>query len=117
MMRTYGPTTPNAMCQNMMTFLSPYNPQDSPELLFKHSAECQEVAIIANVKYTNKQHLMNVIYLLTRCGIYQRNLEDWERQPKADKNVAQLAPVYPGNISTPPCLRYHDIRTGWVRVP
>jgi hypothetical protein len=65
MMRTYGPTTPNAMCQNMMTFLSPYNPQDSPELLFKHSAECQEVAIIANVKYTNKQHLMNVIYLLT----------------------------------------------------
>ena len=35
MMTTYGRHTPNAVCQNMMTFLAPYNPQDPPEILFK----------------------------------------------------------------------------------
>jgi hypothetical protein len=30
MMWTYGCSIPDAMRQNMMTFLSPYNPQDSP---------------------------------------------------------------------------------------
>ncbi len=64
-MRTYGHLTPDAMHQNMMTFLSPYNPQDPPELLFKHCADCQKIAIIANVNYTNQQLLMNVIDLLT----------------------------------------------------
>ena len=49
MMQTYECPTPDAMRQNMMTFLSPYNPQDPPELLFKRSTDCQEVAIIANV--------------------------------------------------------------------
>ena len=53
----------------MMTFMSPYNPQNPPEILFKRCADCQEVAIIAKVKYTDEQLLMNVIDLLTRCGI------------------------------------------------
>jgi hypothetical protein len=30
LMKTYGHPTPDAMRQNMMTFLSPYNPQDLP---------------------------------------------------------------------------------------
>ena len=77
------------MHQNMMTFLSPYNQQDPPELLFKHCTDCQEVTIIANVKYTNEQLLMNVIDLLTRCGIYQRDLNDWEDQ-KIDANKTWL---------------------------
>ena len=61
---------PDAMRQNMMTFLASYNPQDPPELLFKQCIDCQEIVIIANVKYTDQQLLMNVIDLLTRCGIY-----------------------------------------------
>jgi len=69
MMTTYGRPTPDAVRQNMMTFLAPYNPQDPPEILFKRCADCQEVAIIAKVKYTDEQLLMNVIDLLTRCGI------------------------------------------------
>ena len=76
--------------RHVPTFLSPYNPQDPPELLFKRCADCQEVAIIANVKYTNEQLLMNVIGLLTRCGIYQRNLDDWDRKPDADKTWLSL---------------------------
>ncbi len=76
LMKTYGRPTPNAMQQNMMTFLAPYNPQDLPEILFKHCDDCQEVAIIDNVEYTDEQLLMNIINLLTQCGLYQHNLDD-----------------------------------------
>ncbi len=93
LMKTYGRPTPDAMQQNMMTFLAPYNPQDLPEILFKRCADCQEVPIIANVKYTNEQLLrMNVIDLLTRCGMYQRNLDDWDRKPDAEKTWLNLRP-------------------------
>jgi hypothetical protein len=53
LMKTYGRPTPNPMQQNMTMLLSPYNPQDPPEILFKWCANCQEISIIANVKYTN----------------------------------------------------------------
>jgi hypothetical protein len=75
-----------------MTFLSPYNPQDPPEILFKRCTDCQEVAIIANVKYSDEQLLMNVIDLLTRCGLYQRDLEDWDHKPNANKMWLNLRP-------------------------
>ncbi len=101
-MKTYGRPTPDAMQQNMMTFLSPYNPQDPLKILFKHCADCQEVAIIANVKYTDKQLLMNVINLLTRCGLYQRDLKDWDRKAKADKTWLNLRPFIQEAFQ--PCL-------------
>ena len=75
-----------------MTFLAPYNPQDPLEILFNRCADCQEVAIIAKVKYTDEQLLMNVIDLLTRCGIYQRDLEDWERKADTNKTWLNLRP-------------------------
>ena len=83
---------PDNMRQNMMTFLAPYNPQDPPEILFKRCTDCEEVAIIANVKYTDEQLLMNGIDLLTRCGLYQRDLEDWERKADANKTWLNLRP-------------------------
>jgi hypothetical protein len=92
MMKMYGCPMPNAMRQNMMTFVSPYNLQDLLEILFKHCANCQEVAIIANVKYTNKKLLMNIIELLTRCSLYQRDLEDWDRKSDANKMWLNLRP-------------------------
>ena len=75
-----------------MTFMSPYNPQNPPEILFKRCADCQEVAIIAKVKYTDEQLLMNVIDLLTHSGIYQRELEDWERKSDTHKTWLNLRP-------------------------
>jgi hypothetical protein len=65
-------TYPDTMRQNITTFLSPYNPQDPPEIL------SEETAIIANVKYTNQQLLMNIINVVTQCGISQCNLKDLE---------------------------------------
>jgi hypothetical protein len=35
---------------------------------------------------------MNVINLLTQCGLYQCNLEDWDRKPDANKAWHNLCP-------------------------
>ncbi len=73
LMTTYGKPTPDALHQNNLNFLAAYNPQEPPELLFKRCTNCQEIAIIAKVPYTNEQLLMNVINLLMRCGIHKRH--------------------------------------------
>jgi hypothetical protein len=110
LMKTYGRPTPNAMQQNMMTFLAPYNPQDLPEILFKHCADCQEVAIIANVKYTNKQLLMNIINLLIQCDLYQHNLNDWDCKPNAEKTWLNLRPLIQEAYQR--CLASGNMTTG-----
>jgi hypothetical protein len=92
LMTTYGKPTPDAMRQNNLNFLAAYNPQEPPELLFKRCTDCQEIAIIAKVPYTNEQLIMNVIDLLTRCGMYTRNMEDWDRKPDADNTWIHLCP-------------------------
>jgi hypothetical protein len=51
---TYGKPTPDAMGQNNLAFLAPYNPQELPKLLFKQCTDCQEIAILAKVPYTSK---------------------------------------------------------------
>jgi hypothetical protein len=90
--------------------LAPYNPQDPPEILFKHCTDCQEVAIIANVKYTNEQLLMNVIDLLTQCGLYQRNLDDWDCKPNAEKTWLNLCPFIQEAYQR--CLAFGNMTTG-----
>jgi hypothetical protein len=89
---TYGKPTPDAMRQNNLAFLAPYNPQDPPELLFKRCANCQEIAILAKVPYTSEQMMMNVIDLLTQSGMFVRDLEDWDRKPSADQTWINLRP-------------------------
>ena len=89
---TYGKPSPDAMRQNNLTFLAVYNPQDPPELLFKRCADCQEIAILAKVPYTSEQLMMNVIDLLTRSGMFVRDLEDWDRKPSADRTWINLRP-------------------------
>jgi hypothetical protein len=91
-MVTYGKPTPNAMCQNNLNFLAPYNPQDPPKILFKICANRQQIAIIAKVPYTDEQLLMNMIGLLTHCRMYTRNMEDWDRKADTDKTWLHLHP-------------------------
>jgi hypothetical protein len=43
LMKTYGQPTPDTMRQNMTTILSPYNPQDTPEILFKWCATAKKL--------------------------------------------------------------------------
>ncbi len=109
-MKTFGRPMLNAMQQNMMTFLAHYNSQDLPEILFKHCADCQEVAIIANVKYTDEQLLMNVINLLTRCDLYQRDLNDWDCKPDTEKTWLNLRPFIQEAYQR--CLASKNMTTG-----
>ncbi len=44
------------------------------------------------MKYTDQQLLMNIIDLLTQCGIYQRDLEDWDQKPEAEITWINLRP-------------------------
>jgi hypothetical protein len=90
LMTTYGKPTPKAMCQNNLTFLSPYSPKDLPKLLFKCCTNCQEISIVAKVPYMPKQLLMNVVNLFTHAGIYMRNMNDWECKPDNEKTYVNL---------------------------
>jgi hypothetical protein len=92
LMMTYDKPTPDAMRQNNLTLISMYNPKDSPELLFKRCANCQEIVIVAEVPYTSKQLLMNVVDLFTHSGIYACDMDDWERKPDVDKTYVNLRP-------------------------
>ncbi len=56
-------------------------------------ADCQEIAIVANVPYTTKQWLlMNVVNLFTRSGAYARNMDDWEQKPATNQTYFNLCP-------------------------
>ena len=92
MMRTYGKPTPDAVRQNNLTFYSAYNPKDPPEVLFKHFTDCQEITIVAKVPFTIEQLLMNAVDLFTRCGLYARDMDDWERKPSTDQTYFLLRP-------------------------
>ena len=80
------------MRQNNLNFLAAYNPQEPPELLFKRCANCQEISIIAKVPYTDEQLFMNVINLLTCCGMYTCDMEDWDGKADASKTWIHLHP-------------------------
>jgi hypothetical protein len=89
-MLTYGKPTPNAMHQNNLTFIAAYNPKDPPELLFKRCIDCREIAIIAQVPYTAKQLLMNIVDLFTCASIYMRDMDNWECKPDTNKMYFNL---------------------------
>jgi hypothetical protein len=75
-----------------MTFYSTYNPKDPPEVLFKRFADCQEIAIVARVPFTTEQLLMNAVDLFTRCGLYARDMSDWECKSPTDQTYFLLRP-------------------------
>jgi hypothetical protein len=92
LMSTHGKPTPDAMCQNNLTFIAIYNPKDPLEFLFKCCADCQEIAIITRVPYTAEQLLMNIVDLFTRASIYGSNMDNWECKPNADKTYINVHP-------------------------
>jgi hypothetical protein len=78
---TYSKPTPNAVRQNNVTFYSANNPKDPPEVLLKHFAYCQEIAIISKVPFTTEQLLMNAVDLFTRSDLYTRDMDDFNLRP------------------------------------
>ncbi len=92
-MAQYGNPTPNAVHQNNLAFIAPYNPKDPPELLFKRCADCQEIAIIAKVPYTKEQMLMNVVDLFTQAGIYAHDMDNWDQTAENAKTYLLFCPL------------------------
>jgi hypothetical protein len=43
------------MTQNNTTFVSQFNPMDTPETLFQRIKECQEVAVLGGAPYSAAQ--------------------------------------------------------------
>jgi hypothetical protein len=72
-MTTYGRPMPAALLQNDTLFRSVYSPQDTPEVLFRHIKDCQEVQILRDNPYTPQQLLNNAVHLLLQCSLYTRN--------------------------------------------
>ncbi len=89
---TYGKPTPDTMRQSNLTFLAGYNPQDSPEILFKQCTDCQEIATLAQNLYTTQELLQNSLDLIAQCSLYQRDIEDWERKPICNQTWINLCP-------------------------
>jgi hypothetical protein len=82
---TYGRPTPAALLQNDTLFMSVHSLQDTPEVLFGHIKDCQEVQILGDNPYTSQQLLDNAVRLLLQCGLYTRNFEDWDQKLPAEK--------------------------------
>ena len=79
---TYSLPTPAALEANDNEFRRPYSAADAPEVLFRHSKNCAEIAIIGGNPYTNKQIVMNTIRLLLTMGLYLHMFEEWDRLPE-----------------------------------
>jgi hypothetical protein len=56
----------------------PHNPNESPETLFHRMKKCQEVAMLADNKYTEKQIIAKTVEHLKRSGIFPtKEYENW----------------------------------------
>jgi hypothetical protein len=89
---TYGKPTPDTICKNNLAFLAACNPKDPSEFLFKQCIDCQEIATLAQNPYTIQQLLLNALDLIAQCGLYQRDIVDYEQKPLANQTWINLCP-------------------------
>jgi hypothetical protein len=74
----YGRPDPSAIQANETKWNAPHSPDDLPETLFHRMEKCQEVAMLANNKYTEKQIIAKTVEHLKRSGIFPtKEYEDW----------------------------------------
>ncbi len=92
MVTRYGRPTPNALLQNNTLFCCVYLPTEAPEALFCWIKKCQEIQTLGDDPHTPTQLLNNVIRLLLRCGLYQRDSEEWDCKTMAKKIWINLKP-------------------------
>ena len=62
-----------------------YFPNNAPEVLSHWIEQCQEIQTLGEDPYTPIQLLNNAIWLLLRCGLYQRNFEEWDHKIPTEK--------------------------------
>ena len=74
----YGRPDPSAIQANETKWNAPHNPTDSPETLFHKMEQCQEVAMLADNEYSEKQIMAKTVEHLKRSNIFPvKEYEDW----------------------------------------
>ena len=74
----YGRPDPSAIQANEARWNAPHNPNDSPETLFHKMEQCQEVAMLADNEYSEKQIMAKTVEHLKRSNIFPvKEYEDW----------------------------------------
>jgi hypothetical protein len=81
--------------------LAAYNPQDPPEILFKRCTNVQEIATLAKNLYTTQLLLITTLDFITRTGLYQHNIEDWEHSPTQIKRGSIYAHISKRHTNDP----------------
>ena len=68
----------SAIQANKTKWNAPHSPTDSPETLFHKMEQCQEVAMLADNPYTEKQIITKTVEHLKRLGMLPvKEFEDW----------------------------------------
>jgi len=74
----YGRPDPSAIQANETKWNAPHSPTDSPESLFHKMEQCQEVAMLADNPYSEKQIITKTVEHLKRSGMFPvKEYEDW----------------------------------------
>jgi hypothetical protein len=68
--QSYGKPNMMTLFTNDTLFRSPMTPGDSPEMLFYHIEQCQEVQRIGKVPYSDEQIIANVIRIFATSNVF-----------------------------------------------
>jgi hypothetical protein len=86
---TYGKPDAQTTEANDAMFRMLLQPNQTPESVFHRIEECQEVAIMAENPYTDKQLMSQAVMILRKSNIFPvKDFDDWE--PKTNKTWALM---------------------------
>ena len=79
---TFGKPDAQAILANNAQYWARLQLTETPESLFLCLEECQEVQILANNPYTDKQLIVNAVLLLRQSNIFPaKYFNDWDALP------------------------------------
>jgi hypothetical protein len=88
---TFGKPDAQAVLANDTVYRTPLRSNETPESLFRRLEECQEVQVLADNPYTDKQLIVHAVLLLRQSAIFpNKEFEDWDNLPDATKTWAGL---------------------------
>ena len=76
---TYGKLDTMTLLQNDTFFQSAFYPKNAHKLLFYRIEQCQEIQVLAQDPYSDKQIINNAVRLLMQASIFPlKEFDDWE---------------------------------------
>jgi hypothetical protein len=88
---TFGKPDAQAVLANDTLYRTPLRSNETPESLFRRLEECQEVQLLAENPYTDKQLIVHAVLLLRQSSIFPvKDFDDWDTTPNVTKTWATL---------------------------